>query len=151
MYKQYADSYCLVILDPYTCKFCQSLHTKMYVSNIIGSCYKDALWYVNVCQSCDMFCYKHNFYINSCPMRCSTKQSIYYSASSIYMFRVSTTPKIMSTQNCNYSLQYWSHSTGGCCYSFVYSWWWVWLTPKTCRVNSQNNKQTTLCCISLDN
>jgi len=32
------------------------------------------------------------------------------------------------------------HSTGGCSYSFVYSWWWVWLTPKTCRQNFQNNK-----------
>jgi len=41
-------------------------------------------------------------------------------------------------------------STGGCSYSFVYSWWWVWLTPETCRVNLQNNKQNALCCISLD-
>jgi len=31
-------------------------------------------------------------------------------------------------------------STGGCSYSFVYSWWWVWLTLETCRVNLQNNK-----------
>jgi len=36
----------------------------------------------------------------------NTKQSIYYSASSLYMFRVSTTPIISSTQNCNYSLRY---------------------------------------------
>ena len=97
-------------------------------------------------------------YINNCPTRCNTKQSIYYSASSLYMFRVSTTP-IMSTQNCTYSLRYWSYflfsnlatleggictknmtSTGGCSYSFVYSWWWVWLTPETCRLNLQNNK-----------
>jgi hypothetical protein len=34
------------------------------------------------------------------------KQSIYYSANSLYMFRVSTTPIIRSAQNCNYSLQY---------------------------------------------
>ena len=47
-------------------------------------------------------------YINNCPKRCNTKQSIYYSASSLYMFRVSTTPIIRSTQNCNYSLRYWS-------------------------------------------
>ena len=33
-----------------------------------------------------------------------------------------------------------STSTGGCSYSFVYSWWWVWLTPETCRVNLQNKK-----------
>jgi len=45
-------------------------------------------------------------YINNCPTRCNTKQSIYYSASSLYMFRVSTTPIIRSTQNCNYSLRY---------------------------------------------
>ena len=44
-----------------------------------------------------------------CPTRCNTKQSIYYSASSVYMFRVPTTPFIWSTQNCNYSLQYWSY------------------------------------------
>ena len=31
-------------------------------------------------------------YINNCPRRCNTKQSIYYSASSLYMFRVSTNP-----------------------------------------------------------
>jgi len=47
-------------------------------------------------------------YINNCPTRCNTKQSICYSASSLYMFRVSTTPIIRSTQNCNYSLRYWS-------------------------------------------
>ena len=49
-------------------------------------------------------------YINTCPTRCNTKQSIYYSASSLYMFRVSTTPIIRSTKNCNYSLRYWSHT-----------------------------------------
>ena len=48
-------------------------------------------------------------YINNCPTRCNTKQSIYYSASSLYKFRVSTTPIIRSTQNCNYSLRYWSY------------------------------------------
>ena len=46
--------------------------------------------------------------INNCPTRCNTKQSIYYSASALYMFRVSSTP-IMSTQNCNYSLRYCSY------------------------------------------
>jgi len=44
--------------------------------------------------------------INNCPTRCNTEQSIYYSASSLYTFRVSTTPIIRSTQNCNYSLRY---------------------------------------------
>jgi len=47
-------------------------------------------------------------YINNCPTRCNTKQSMYYSASSLYIFRVSTTPIIRSTQNCNYNLRYWS-------------------------------------------
>ena len=42
--------------------------------------------------------------INNCPTRCNTKQSVYYPASSRYMFRVSTTPIIRSTQKCNYSL-----------------------------------------------
>ena len=45
-------------------------------------------------------------YINNCPTRCNTKQSIYYSASLLYMFRVPTTPIIRSTQNCNYNLRY---------------------------------------------
>jgi hypothetical protein len=49
------------------------------------------------------------FYINNCPTRCNTMQSTYYSASSLYMFRVSSTPIIMSTQKCNYSLRYWSY------------------------------------------
>ena len=46
--------------------------------------------------------------INNCPTRCNTKQSIYYSASSLYMYRVSTTPISRSTHNSNYSLRYWS-------------------------------------------
>ena len=33
-------------------------------------------------------------------------QSIYYSASSLYMFRLSTTPIIRRTHNCYYSLRY---------------------------------------------
>ena len=24
--------------------------------------------------------------------------------------------------------------TGGCSHSFIYSWWWVWTKPETCRV-----------------
>jgi len=47
-------------------------------------------------------------YINNRPTRCNTKQSIYYSVSSLYMFRVSKTLIIRSSQNCNYSLRYWS-------------------------------------------
>ena len=48
-------------------------------------------------------------YINNCLTRCNTKQSLYYSTSSLYMFRVSTTPIFRSTQNCNYSLRYCSY------------------------------------------
>jgi len=104
-------------------------------------------------------------YANNCPTRCNTKQFFYYSESTLYMFRVSTTPTIRITQNWNYSLRYWSYfvqlppskvatleggsctkcmtSTGGCSYSFVFSWWWVWLTPETCSMNFQNNKRTS--------
>ena len=53
-------------------------------------------------------------YINNCPTRCNTKQSTCYSASSLYMFRVSTTTIIRSTQNCNYSLRYWSYFLCSC-------------------------------------
>ena len=47
--------------------------------------------------------------VNNCPTRCNTKQSIYCSESSIYLIRVSNTPIIRSTRNCNYSLRYWSY------------------------------------------
>ena len=190
--------------------------------------------YLELILTHEMWWHWNMIYINNCPTRCNTKQSIYYSASSLYMFRVSNILIIRSTQNCNYSLWYWSYffvqlppsnvaklqplvlviffvqlppsnvaklrspvlviffvqlplsnvtklqppvlvifivqlppsnvakslatleggsctknmtSTGGCSYSFVYSWWWVWLTPQTCTVNLQSN----LCCISLDN
>ena len=56
-----------------------------------------------------LVCQKQIHCINNCPTRCNTKQSIHYSASSLYMFRVSTTPIIRSTQNCNCSLRYWSY------------------------------------------
>ena len=42
-------------------------------------------------------------------MRRKTKQSIYYSASSLYMLRVSTTPIIRNTPNSIYSFRYWSY------------------------------------------
>ena len=43
---------------------------------------------------------------NNYPTTCNTNQSICYSASSFYMFRVSTTPIIRSKQNCKYILRY---------------------------------------------
>jgi len=71
-------------------------------------------------------------------------KTVYYTASSFYMFRVSATPIIKNTQNCNYSLRYCAAaslqrgqaslatleggsctknmaSTGGCSYSSVHS------------------------------
>jgi len=38
-----------------------------------------------------------------------TKNMTSTSTNSLYMFRVSSTPIIRSTQNCNYSLRYWSY------------------------------------------
>ena len=120
---------------------------------------------VVLCCVLDNIQHKNNYletccnYINNCPTRCNTKQSIYYSASSLYMFRLSTTPIIRSTQNSNCSFQYCSYlsptwptwprwrelpaqinmtCTGGCSYIFVYSWWWVWLTAETCNIWGNN-------------
>jgi len=67
-------------------------------------------------------------YINNCPKRCKTKQSIYYSASSLYLAK-------LEWGSCTKNMT----CTGGCSFSFVYC-WWVWLTPETCRVNLQNSK-----------
>jgi hypothetical protein len=56
------------------------------------------------CVLCSILCLWFRatlIYINKSLMRCNTKQSIYHSASSLHMFRVSTTPIIRSTQNCN--------------------------------------------------
>jgi hypothetical protein len=65
-----------------------------------------------LCNNSDILCLWFRaslIYINNCPTRCNTKQSIYYSASSLYMFRAPTIPIIRSTQNCNFSLRYWSY------------------------------------------
>jgi len=56
-------------------------------------------------------CNVNMIYSNNCPTGCNTKQTICYSASSLYMFRVSTTP-IISTQNCNYILRCWLYFLG---------------------------------------
>jgi len=64
----------------------------------------------NMCRQILCLWYRASLiYINNCPKICNTKQSIYYSTSSLYIFRVSNTPITRSTQNCNYSLQYWSY------------------------------------------
>jgi len=51
------------------------------------------------------------WYRHTCrwPSGAQVEQSIYYSVSSLYMFRVSATPIIRSTQICNCSLRYWSY------------------------------------------
>jgi len=73
-------------------------------------CVTGGLWSLGLSlRSCKFLCLWFRaslIYINNCPTRFDTKQSIYYSAISVYMFRVSTTPIITSTQNCNYSLRY---------------------------------------------
>jgi len=63
-------------------------------------------------------------YINNYPTICNTKLSIYNSVSSLYMFRMPTTPII--TQASTTTLEGGSctknmTSTGGGSYSFVYS------------------------------
>jgi len=68
----------------------------MKMSKHVGVWIYTLLWYIH-------------FYINNCPTRCNTKQSIYYFARSLYMFHVSTTPIIRSTQSCKYNPRYWSY------------------------------------------
>jgi len=43
-----------------------------------------------------------------------------------------------ATQSSLFIILHPSNSTRGYVYSFVYAWWWVWLTPKTHTVNLQN-------------
>ena len=78
-----------VLLSPFTLR----LHTYFRIIIVIILC----------------LCFRASLiYTNNCPTRCNTKQFVYYSASSLYMFWVTTTPIILSTQNCNYSLRCWS-------------------------------------------
>ena len=85
------------------------------ISDIYNRCSIHKVWYFAVdFFLCSILCLWFRatlIYINNCPTRCNTIQSIYYSASSLYTFRVSTTPIIRSTQNCNYSLRYCSYLT----------------------------------------
>ena len=72
-------------------------------------------------------------------------KTVYYSASSLCMFRMSTTPVIRCTQNCNYSPRYWSYFCAASSLqlgqaSLAKFEGGVWLTPETCGVNLQNNK-----------
>ena len=98
-------------------------------------------------------------YINNCPTRCNTKiilqvhstcfgcqinpssgvHKIVTAASGSVQLPPSNVAKLVWTRWREVAAKNMT-STGGCSYSFVYSWWWVWLTPETCRVNLQNNK-----------
>jgi len=110
-------------------------------TNLLSASQKNCTFSVNFTRILYLWFRASLICINNCPTRCNTKQSVYYSASSLYMFRVSTTPIIRSTQNCNYSLRYCAAtslqrgqaglevaaqkimtSIEGCSYSFVYSW-----------------------------
>ena len=70
--------------------------------------------HVNETSQCQIMRRFHYHYTNNFPTRCNTKQSIYYPASSLYMFPVSAIPIIRSTQNCNYSLRYRSYFLCSC-------------------------------------
>jgi len=82
----------------------------------------------------------------------ATIYSLLYFCKLIYMFWVVTPPIFRSTYNCNYSIWHWSNrlcylalswsswdfrdgltSTRCCNYSYICSWRWVELPPKTCR------------------
>ena len=102
----------------------------------------DSISYVCYCSIDSIFWI--TLYIKNCPTRCSTKQSIYYSASSLYMFRLSTTPIITSTQNCNYSLRYWSYFF---C-SYLPPTWQSW--PRWMEVAAVPEAVVTVMCIPDD-
>ena len=100
-------------------------------------------------------------HLYNCTTRCNTKQSIYYSevpstcfgcqphpSSGVHktVTAASGTGHIFCGQVSLATLE------GGTCTQkiwpvpeavvtvFVYTWWWVWLTPEICRVNLQNNR-----------
>jgi len=79
---------------------------------------------------------------------------------SLYMFRVVNPPIIRSTYNSNYSIWHWSNrlcylplswriwSCARCCkYSYMCSWWWVYLPPEACRASSLE-KYNKLCIVT---
>jgi len=85
-----------------TLQFCRNFHTSILLCRLL---FLSKTWIKILCS----WFRTSLISINNRETRCNTKQSIYYSASSFYMFRVSTTPIIRSTQNCNHSLRYWSY------------------------------------------
>jgi len=80
-------------------KFPNDFKTRFKTSVLSEVCHVNFIW-CNIC----LWFHASLIYINNCPTRCNTKQPIYYSASSHYMFLVSNTTIIRITQNCNYSL-----------------------------------------------
>ena len=117
----------------------QAIHTKLLK---LVTCTVFALYFGQICISTVFETQVYELYINNCPTKCNTKQSIYYSASSLYMFgrqpRPSWVHKTVTTASgtvqlppsnvanlatleggsCTKNMR----STGGCSYSFVYSW-----------------------------
>ena len=95
---------------------------------------------------------------------CGSCASLLYLCKLLYMFRVVTPPIIRRTYNCNYTIWHWSNrlcylplwwrisnfctiaessrdglTSDRCCnYSYMRSWWWVELTPKTRRAVYRN-------------
>ena len=89
----------------------------------------------------------------------ATIYSLLYFRKLLHMFSVMPPPIIRSTCNCSYSIWHWSDGTcylplswrsqidsstiaagsstsssARCCnYSYMYSWWWVEVSPETCR------------------
>jgi len=114
------------------------IYNRLFITLAFDSCTN---YFTSLSNSSSLWNINHkNFsleikYINNCPTSCNTKQSIYYSASSLYMFRVSTSPIIRSTQNCNYSLRYCSYFLCAATYrmwwyqmlynTILTSWWWA--------------------------
>ena len=93
-------------------------------------------------------------YITINQQDAAVRSQFYCTAGLLYMFWVLSTHIIRSTLNCitasgtghiivaatfgscNDNMT----CTGGCRYSLMYSWWWAWKAPETCRVTLQWNK-----------
>jgi len=83
------------------------LHSLCYHHTVAVSCTRHAIKLIKKQILCIKLVKYWDNYITNFFKWCNTKQSIYYSASSLYVFRVSITPIIRSTQNCNHNLRYW--------------------------------------------
>jgi len=77
-------------------------------------------------------CQPHPSWVHKTVTTASGTGHIFCAATSLQRGQVATMEGGSCTKNMT--------STRGCSYSFLYSWWWVWLTPETCRVNLENNQ-----------